>query len=492
LSPHDRLRRSLHEALPADPGFPSPDLLDRIIDDLTAPVRPAQRGSWRPWRWLPAVAALLVAVVVGDVLLVPRPFTQTFVGRVEFVSGHVMFLSSAAQPAQEYQGMTHDVLAGFNGTVDFNSQPTAAQDIERIGYERKTGQSTIDLVALTTSDMVELKNQDALEDLTPLLERLRRDRQFPPSFVAYGRFGTGKQYFIPWLQATYMMVVNRRAFAYLPAGVDYNHLTYDQLIAWGQNIEAATGDKRIGLPAGGVDSPRGGLIYRFLQGYAYPSYTGATLTEFRSPEAVQMWEMQRRLWAVTNPQSMTYTRMDEPLASGDVWIAWDHQARLKAALSDPEQFVAIPAPSGPHGLGYLSVVVGLAIPKHAPNRDGAEALVDWLTRPRQQAAASMSVSYFPVVEDVAVTGAQRDEQSVAQAYQADRKRLETLLPAGLGPLADQYTAIHQETFARIVLQGEDIRTVLNEEAARLQPLVNDARAPCWTPDPPSRGPCQIK
>ena len=39
---------------------------------------------------------------------------------------------------------------------------------------------------------------------------------------------------------------------------------------------------------------------------------------------------------------------------------------------------------------------------------------------------------------------------------------------------------------------EDIETVLNEEAANLQALMNETGAPCWAPDPASDGPCQVK
>jgi multiple sugar transport system substrate-binding protein len=435
------------------------------------------------------LAAAVLLLVVGASTL----FSQLqYSGRVEALAnlGSVEFLSSQAQPATEYRDMQNRVLPGFNGTVDFNSQPTAAQDIDRILYEERAGRPTMDLVALTQSDLVTLQAKGALEDLTPLLQRLQKDRRFAQPALASARFGTGKQYYIPWLQATYMMAVNKKALQYLP-GADVNHLTYDQLIAWGQSIQAATGQRLVGLPAD-LDGPRGGLVYRFLQGYAYPSFTGATLTGFRSPEAVQMWQTVQRLWSVTNPWSTTYTSMHEPLDTGEVWIAWDHQARLKDALADDAHFLAAPAPSGPAGLGYMSATVGLAIPKGAHNPGGAGALIDWLTKPAQQAAASTNLGFFPVVQNVRLTGRAAVESRVAATYEANAGGVQTLPPAGLGSRSDDFTAVYQDTFRRIVLANEDIRTVLNEEAVRLQHLVDAAGAACWQPDPPSRGPCQVK
>lgn len=490
---HERLRRNLREALPIPPGLPSPALADRIMGGVAA--HPRRLAGWRLRKrtWVPALAAILAVLTVGGQTLVQR---AQYAGRVDFVAntaanGTVEFVSSQAQPAEEYRAMNKSVLHGFNGIPDFNSQQSAAADIDRIRYEQSLGTSTVDLVALTGSDLASLQASGALEDLTPLLGRLQQSRQFPKALLEDARLGTGATYYIPWLQATYLIVVNRQALRYLPPGADVEHLTYDELIAWGQRMQAETGTNRIGLPADVSHGVRGGLVYRFLQGYAYPSFTGTALTGFKSPEAVQMWETMRRLWSVTNDQSVTYTSMDDPLATGEVWVAWDHQVRLGKALADPQHFIAVPAPSGPEGLGYMSAVVGLAIPKHAPNRQGAEALIDWLTRPTQQAAAASTLNFSPVVQGVPLSGPRAAESAVASQYQTGRGSLETMLP-GLGPQADAFTSVYQDTFARIVLHGEDIPTVLNNEAMRLQQIVDDAHAHCWSPDPASHGPCQIK
>jgi multiple sugar transport system substrate-binding protein len=438
-----------------------------------------------------ALAAALFTFACGGTPAPPQASSgsQKNVGQVEFVS-------SQGQPAKEVQDMNSKVLAGFNGSVDFQSQPTAAQDIDKILSQHQAGKSTIDVVALQHGDFSTLAASDALEDLTPLLHKLEKDRKFPGQLLDYGKFGSQKQYYIPWLQATYLMVVNKKALQYLPKGADQNNLTYDQLVSWGQAIEKASGEKLIGLPA--APGTKGGLMNRFLQGYAYPSYTGQTLVGFKSSDAVQMWQMLKRLWAVTNPQSTTYAYMQEPLQNGEVWVAWDHQARFADALNKlGDQFTVIPAPSGPKGLGYMSVAVGLAIPKGAPNRAGAEALIDYLTQRKQQAAAGSSLSFFPVTDGVQLSGSDvpaylAAESTVASKYVANKKSVITLLPVGLGAKGDEFTLTYQDAFTRIVLRNEDVQTVLNDDAAKLQALVNTAKAACWPPDPASSGPCQIK
>jgi multiple sugar transport system substrate-binding protein len=341
-----------------------------------------------------------------------------------------------------------------------------------------------------------MQSADSLEDLTPLLQRLEQDRKFNPTLVNYGKLGTQKQYYVPWLQATYMLAINKKALQYLPKGADVNALTYDQLIAWGQSIQKATGERKIGLPA--TAGAQGGLLKRFLEGYLYPSYTGTEVTGFKSADAVQAWQMMKRLWAVTNPQSTNYSAMQDPLQSGEVWVAWDHQARLKDALSNlPDQFQTAPAPSGPKGLAYMSAVVGLGIPKGAPNRAGAEALIDFLTRQTNQAKAAGVLSFFPVVDGVKISGSDAPSYLVAEStaaakYTSSKKSIPALLPVGLGKLSDQFDKAYQDSFTRILLRNEDVQAVLNDEAGQLQSVLAQAKAPCWPPDAPSSGPCQIK
>jgi multiple sugar transport system substrate-binding protein len=410
--------------------------------------------------------------------------------------GKVEFQSSQGQPVNEAEGMRKQVLNGFNGSADFNSNLTDAEIITKIAAEGQTGKSSFDVIALSAGSFPTLRAADALEDLTPLAQKLQKDRKFNSKLLDYGKLGTQKQYYIPWIQATYMLVVNKKANQYLPKGADANNLTYDQLVTWGENIQKATGEKKIGLPA--APGSRGGLYARFLQGYAYPSYTGTEVSGFKSADAVRMWQMMKRLWAVTNPQSTNYASMQDPLQNGEVWIAWDHQARVKDALSNlGDQFQVLPAPSGPKGLGWMSAVIGIGIPKNAPNRAGAEVLIDFLTRPQTQVKTGAVLSFFPVLEGTKLTGSGvpsylSAESTAAEKYNSNKKAITALLPVGLGTKSDEFNKAYQDTFGRILLRNEDIQTVLNDEGAQLQTLLTGQKAPCWPPDPVSNGSCQIR
>jgi len=69
--------------------------------------------------------------------------------------------------------------------------------------------------------------------------------------------------------------------------------------------------------------------------------------------------------------------------------------------------------------------------------------------------------------------------------------LPALLPVGLGDLGGQFNQVYIDTFERIVLAGQDIRAVLDEQGAALAQIIEEAGAPCWAPDAPSEGPCPV-
>ena len=160
------------------------------------------------------------------------------------------------------------------------------------------------------------------------------------------------------------MVANKEALAYLPDGADINALSYDKLALWAGTIRQKTGKPRLGFPAGPL-----GLMHRFFEGFLYPSYTGGVVVPCLSEAAAAMWAQFARLWNSVNPNSTRYDFMQQPLLSGEVWIGWDHVARVRDALRQKAgEFVAFPAPAGPKGRGYMPVVAGLAVLRVRPTQ----------------------------------------------------------------------------------------------------------------------------
>jgi multiple sugar transport system substrate-binding protein len=392
----------------------------------------------------------------------------------------------------EQEGIRKYVFKGFKGDVDGIFVPITQPNlfVDRVRAEAKAGKGNIDLLVGLHGDMVTFQNEGLIRGIDDLAKQVKN---LPPALVKLGKLGTKTQYYLPHSQATYVMVANKDVLKYMPKGTDINAITYGQVYGWAKAIRKGTGQNRFGLPA----SIGTGLINRFLQGFLVPSFTGGFVTNFRSKEAAQGWLYLRQLWQYTHPQSLTYSFMQEPLLSGEVLLAWDHVARLKTALDQrPDDFVAFPVPKGPKARSYMPVIVGLAIPKNAPNPAGGKALARHMLTLSAQAQILSITGFFPAVQGklskrlspglLAEAAAVRKQQQAKDAVQA-------LLPVGIGAENSNFNKIYRDTFTRIVRNGENVQAVLNQHAQLLDAIFVKTGAPCWPPDPPSgRARCRVR
>ena len=361
--------------------------------------------------------------------------------------------------------------------------------VTRLGAELKAGSRTVSVIGAVHGEILPLVPMGALEPLDALVAKLG-DRGIPPALMDAAKLGTGNVLYMPWMQATYIMVADKRALPFLPAGADLNTLTYEQLAQWGRNLMEKTGRRQIGFPAG-----QRGLLNRFFQGYIYPSYTGGVVTPFRSAEAEKMWTDFKALWATVNPGSTNYDMMQDALLGDEVWVAWDHVARVIEALkAAPDRFVTFPAPAGPKGRAYMAVVAGLGIVKGAPNRAGAEALIDYLTKPATQLAVAREFAFFPVISASLPTDLQPGVKLAAIGVDKTQNAKDAVvvpLPIGLGAKSGEFSKVYMDAFTRIVLRNEPIRAVLDSEGEKLRAVMQSANAPCWAPDKASAAACPV-
>jgi multiple sugar transport system substrate-binding protein len=364
--------------------------------------------------------------------------------------------------------------------------------VNRLNAERQAGKGSVDVLGALHGTYVTLEDRNQLLDLTDVVKPfLKGKNAIDPDYIKLGKLGTNRQYYVPWMQATYVVVANKRAIQYLPKGVKATRLTYGQLNQWAKNIKTGVGQSRLGFPAGA-----NGLIHRFFQGYLVPSFSGGVVTTFKTPAAANGWNYMRGLWDSVHPQSLAYEFMQDPLLSGEVLVAWEHVARLTAALkARPDDFVVVPSPTGAKGLAYMPVLAGLAIPRNAPNAAGAKALIRHLLSLSVQARTLSAVGFFPVVGgrlSKQISAGLRLESNAVKLQQRSTKALPALLPIGLGAEGGNFNRIYRDTFTRIVVRKENTQAVLAEQAAALQAIMDKTGAPCWAPDPPSQGACKIK
>lgn len=401
----------------------------------------------------------------------------------------LIFTSGALAPITEAQKMRTIILKDYKGKVTFLPDEPPAM-LTRLKAEIQGGARVSSLVGGNDGDLAVLAAAGVLAPVDDLAASLA-SRGFAPDLLAMGKLGTANQMYIPWMQATYFMVANKKALPYLPAGTDINALTFDQLRAWGEAIQQATGKRLVGFPAG-----PNGLMHRFFQGFLLPSYTGGVVTTFKSADAETAWADFAALWKTVTPNSTSINFMQESLLSEDVWVGFDHVARLLNALeSKPNDFVAFPAPSGPKGRGWMPVVVGLGILKDAPDVAGARDLIGYLTQDSTQLITAREVGFFPTVRATLPPDLSPGLKMAVAAIQGTgqaKDSMAAMLPVGLGAKGGEFNKAFLDTFQRIVLRNEPIKDVLARQGETIQRIMTDANAPCWKPDPASTGVCQVK
>lgn len=395
----------------------------------------------------------------------------------------MLFWSTQAKPVEETQAMREQVLSGFGDAVDYQASDGGPW-LTRLSAELQAGDGTIGVLGGLHGDFTPLA--DNLVDLSDV-----DVGGGDVAFLEFGKLNTGEQKYIPWMQATYVMAANKKALEHLPEGADVMALTYDQLIEWSKNVADATGGPKFGFPAG----PKG-LKHRFFQGYLYPSFTDSMVTKFASPEAEAAWEKFKELWQYTNPGSTNFSFMQEQLLSEEVWIAFDHTARLADAFNQkPDDFIAFPAPAGPTGRGFMPVVAGVAVPTTAPDMEASKALVAYMLKPETQIATLKATSFFPVVEtelpDDVPPAVKLSGAAIAAMSGADDAN-PGMLPVGLGDLGGKFNQVYVDTFERIILAGQPVRAVLDDQVNALRKLMDESGAPCWAPDEPSEGACPVE
>ncbi|MGY2093466.1 ABC transporter substrate-binding protein [Nocardia gipuzkoensis] len=393
--------------------------------------------------------------------------------------GGMIFLSTQFRPtdeAERFRGLLADAAPGV-GYVTIEESPFGGQ----VRSQVDAGSTRIGLLGGLHGDIAPLAD-GYLQDLTGLLADLG-GRGWSADYLELAKVGTDRTWYVPWAMASYVLAVHVDALEHLPSGADATSLSYDQFLDWAIAARRANSNRPVlGLPAG----PKG-LLHRFVQGFLLPSFTGGQISTFRSDEAVTAWQYLRELWANCAPSSTNFDFMQEPLDSGEVRMAWDHVVRLvHAPERDPRNWRMLPAPRGAHGLGYMAVVAGLAIPKGSSDTELARRTISALTRPETQLRLLRSNGFFPAV-DMAIPDdlppAIRLEADAVRRQQEAPGAILSLPPVGLGQREGEVSKVFKDSFRSIVLDGADIQSTLDQQARVLQGILDDLQVPCWAPDP---------
>lgn len=396
--------------------------------------------------------------------------------------GTVGFLSTQFTPVEEKQRYEAVLKKFLKVPVAYNPVD-AGVFASTVRSQVDSGNVSLSLLGGLHGDLAPLA--DSLEDVDSLVRDLA-GRGFSKEVLELTKAGGTTSKYVPWMQATYVVAVNKKALEWLPSGVDVNDLSYEDFLAWAKAAKKGAGRPVFGMPAG----PKG-LHHRFYQGFLLPSFTGGQITTFRNPDAVTAWNYMRELWDTMSPASTNYDAMQEPLARGEVLVAWDHVARLVGApASKPDDWLMVPAPRGPKGRGYMLIVAGVALPKGGRERERAEQAIRGLSEPVTQIETLRSNAFFPVVQTELPTdlaGAIALEAAAVRRQQRSPGALLALPPVGLGKKDGEVSQIFKNCFQEICLNGSPAQSTLDRQATQLNTILHELNVPCWAPDPVSPG-----
>jgi multiple sugar transport system substrate-binding protein len=131
-------------------------------------------------------------------------------------TGRLIFLSTQLRPIEEAQKMRNVILKDFPREVDYITEQPQQFPV-RIKAEEQGRTHMIDVVGALHGELQPLVPLDALVPLDDLAGKLTR-RGIPDSLLTLGKFGTAHQLYIPWMQASYIMVANKATLPYLHHG----------------------------------------------------------------------------------------------------------------------------------------------------------------------------------------------------------------------------------------------------------------------------------
>ncbi|MGH3613408.1 MAG: extracellular solute-binding protein [Pseudonocardia sp.] len=397
-------------------------------------------------------------------------------------AGTVGFLSTQFAPVEERQRFESVLRRELAVPVAYNPVDPGVFT-STIESQAEAGQVRVGMIGGLHGDLAPLADQ--LDDVDALLADLA-GVGYSEQVLELTRLGGPTAKYVPWMQATYVIAVNKKALEWLPPGVDPANLDYAGYLRWAQAARDANGRPVFGFPAG----PKG-LHHRFYQGFLLPSFTGGQITTFRSKDAVTAWEYMRDLWSATAPASTNFDFMQEPLARGEVLVAWDHVARLIGATADrPDDWLMVPSPRGPKGLGYMLIVAGVGLPRGGVERAKAEQAVRGIAGAGMQIATLRENAFFPVIQIELPTDLPAGialEAAAVRAQQRAPDALPALPPVGLGKKEGEVTQVFKNCFQQICLAGEPVRAVLDAQAGQLSTILAGLSVPCWAPDPIAPG-----
>ncbi len=335
--------------------------------------------------------------------------------------------------------------------------------LKRARLQSETGRYTTDVVIAGTGWMPQWIENGYVEAL-PVNEW--NDRTFSEAFMSTTSSG-GKTYFAPVGADVYLMLANKDAMKYLPAGTDVQNITWEQYINWAVAIAKGEGEGKTAVT--GV--PMKSLIYMY--GGMFLSF-GGEFPVINSEGAAKGWKLLTKMKDSYSPTVMTYDNVTIPMKSGETWLTVAHMARMgEAYRSNPTNYIIAPAPKGPAGIGSIAGASGFSLPVGAPNRDLALKFIEFMTRPDIAVRIARGTGGFlpPIDEAIEVLGDSPIDEVIKKGVMVLQNGVLSGVPASEYTSWGAVKQVYDDVFSEMILgTGEFDMAVLDAAQNRLDAL----------------------
>lgn len=409
---------------------------------------------------------------IGLVLLLAMIMFPVFSGggqeAAEEGPSRLVVTSRLWSPATEQKFLYDEVFPAFekeNNCVIMFDILRDEDLIKRAELQATTGRVTGDVVITGHGWMNQWIAGDYIEEL-PVTQWSKRT--FSAAFLESLTSG-GKTYFAPVGADVYLLLANRKAMKYLPAGVDVQNITWEEYVDWAVAIAEGEGEGKCAVT--GV--PMKSLIYMY--GGMFLSY-GGEFPVVNSPGAVEAWKLLTKMKDAYSPTVMTYDNVTIPMKSGETWLTVAHMARMgEAYRSNPADYVLAPAPRGPEGIGSIAGTSGFAVLKGSQNRELALKFIEYMTRPEIAVKVARGTGGFlpPIDEAIEVLGDSPVDEVIKKGVLVLQNGIVSGVPASEYTSWGAVKQVYDDLFAEMIIgTGVYDQALVDAAQAKLEALKN--------------------
>ncbi|RNA67618.1 sugar ABC transporter substrate-binding protein [Alteribacter keqinensis] len=332
--------------------------------------------------------------------------------------------------------------------------------VNKLTAEIDADNVTIDMFAQDVNHLTGLVSRDLVEDLSDY-------RDVVPDSVIDGMMEVSEfedeLLFLPYRPNVEITFFNEEKFD--EYGIDLPR-NWDDLLETAQALEEETGQGRVAIK-GILEDDTVLHMFDFIRS------AGGDPHQFNDEGSIEAMTFLQELWPHLSEQSTTanWDTMNQYLENDSIYLGKNWPFYIgEFHANGKDEIQAYAGWEGPEGMSHALGGEVIGIPRGSENVDEAIQFAEFLMSQEVQEL---------LVSELAWPAVRSDAYGLVQGYQepyfeAIRDALEHAEPRGNVPYWENAEQIYIDAFQQIVVNGEDVESTLNNAAAEIEELREDA------------------